>query len=181
MVKMDVGCFIDGYISVAAHTLIVGPCGSPEEPITGRQADVMMAAITACEVAVSLLRPGNTNSQITSAVAKVAHAYSVRTVAGVLSHRLKRFVIDSNKMILLREDVDQKVENQTFELNEAYALDIIMSSGEGKPREAQTRTTVFKRAVAARVNLTSGSPVSLKTCHCSLSSDDKLRSRKVTG
>ena len=34
-------------------------------------------------------------------------------------------------MILLREDVDQKVDDQTFELNEVYAVDIAMSTGEG--------------------------------------------------
>lgn len=50
-------------------------------------------------------------------------------------------------MILLREEADQKIEVCTFEPNEVYAVDIAVSSGEGKPRELDTRTTVFKRIV----------------------------------
>jgi hypothetical protein len=50
-------------------------------------------------------------------------------------------------MILLREEAEQKIETCTFEPNEVYAVDIAVSSGEGKPRELDTRTTVFKRVV----------------------------------
>ena len=59
---------------------------------------------------------------------------------------MKRYVIDGNKMVQLREETD-KVEGCTFEVNEVYAIDIAVSSGEGKPRELDTRTTVFKRVV----------------------------------
>jgi len=147
MVKFDVGCYIDGYIAVAAHTLIVGDCSTPDKPITGPQADVLQAAHLASDIALKLLQPGNTNSQVTHAISKVADTFCVRPIVGVLSHQMKRFVIDGNKVILLREEVDQKVENQSFELNEVYSVDIAMSTGEGKPRENQARTTVFKRAV----------------------------------
>jgi hypothetical protein len=47
----------------------------------------------------------------------------------------------------VREEPDQKVESHTFEENEVYAVDVAMSSGEGKPKESEQRTTVFKRAV----------------------------------
>jgi curved DNA binding protein len=93
------------------------------------------------------LRPGNTNSQVTKAIDKVAQDFGVKACAGVLSHRMKRFVIDGNKVILLREDTDQKVEDSCFELNEVYSIDIAMSTGEGKPKEMEARTTVFKRSV----------------------------------
>lgn len=148
IVKLDVGCHIDGYISVAAHTLVVGnPPEAAESNVTGSKADVMQAAYLAGEVATKLLQPGNTNYQVTQAIAKVAQTFGVRAVMGVLGHQMKRFVIDGNKVILLREEVDQKVENQTFELNEVYSIDVAMSTGDGKPRETETRTTVFKRAV----------------------------------
>ena len=62
-------------------------------------------------------------------------------------HQMKRFVIDGNKVVSQKEDVDQHVEEMTFEENEVYAVDIVMSSGEGKPKERDQRTTVFKRAV----------------------------------
>lgn len=153
MVKLDVGCYIDGYIAVAAHTLIVGDSEIPDTPITGIQADVLRAAQVAAEVSTKLLQPGNTNSQITQAISKIAENFDVRPIAGCLSHQLKRFVIDGNKAIILREEAEQKVENRTFEVNEVYCIDIAMSSGEGKPRETEARTTVFKRAVVNRVRM----------------------------
>mmetsp|Transcript_7509 Transcript_7509/g.24787 ORF Transcript_7509/g.24787 Transcript_7509/m.24787 type:complete len:342 (+) Transcript_7509:251-1276(+) len=147
LVKADVGCYIDGYMSVAAHSFIVGSQPTVQYPLTGVRADVMMAAHVASEVAVKLMQPGNTNSQVTQAISKVAEAYGVFTVAGVLSHKLKRFVIDGNKAIAMCDDAEHKVETHTFELNEAYAVDIVMSSGDGRLKEAEARATIFKRAV----------------------------------
>ena len=51
-----------------------------------------MAAITASEVAAKLIKPGNTNQQVTDAMAKVAEAYGVSAVQGTLMHQLKRYV-----------------------------------------------------------------------------------------
>ncbi|MBA0551531.1 hypothetical protein Golob_022410, partial [Gossypium lobatum] len=53
MVKIDMGCHIDGFIAVVAHTHVV-----QSGPITGKQADVVAAANTAAEVALRLVRPG---------------------------------------------------------------------------------------------------------------------------
>jgi len=147
LVKLDIGCYVDGYIAVAAHTMVCGEQPSPEKPLLGPQADALHAAHIAGEVALKLLRPGNTNSQVTKAISKVAEDFGVSACSGVLSHRMKRFVIDGNKVILLREDTDQKVEDFSFELNEVYSIDIAMSTGEGKPKEMESRTTIFKRSV----------------------------------
>ena len=51
--RSDMGCHIDGFIAVVAHTHVV-----QEGPITGRAADVIAAANTAAEVALRLVRPG---------------------------------------------------------------------------------------------------------------------------
>mmetsp|Transcript_7216 Transcript_7216/g.21287 ORF Transcript_7216/g.21287 Transcript_7216/m.21287 type:complete len:189 (+) Transcript_7216:170-736(+) len=51
MVKLDVGCYVDGYIAVAAHTMVCGKQPSVDQPISGPQADVLHAAHIACEVA----------------------------------------------------------------------------------------------------------------------------------
>uniref|UniRef100_A0A7S2UWR2 Peptidase M24 domain-containing protein n=1 Tax=Fibrocapsa japonica TaxID=94617 RepID=A0A7S2UWR2_9STRA len=159
VVKIDLGCHIDGYIAVAAHTAIVGAAGDGEAtgaavpgsvggpPAEGPLANVVLAAHTAGEVALKTLKPGNTNQMVTDAIAKVAEAYNVQCVSGTLMHQMKRYVIDGNKVIILRQDVEQRVEECTFEPYEVYAIDIAMSTGEGKPRETDTRTTVFKRAV----------------------------------
>ncbi|KAI3844394.1 hypothetical protein MKX03_019893 [Papaver bracteatum] len=47
------GCHIDGFISVVAHTHVL-----QEGPVTGTAADVIGAANTAAEVALRLVRPG---------------------------------------------------------------------------------------------------------------------------
>lgn len=43
-----------------------------------------------------------------------------------------RYVVDGNKVILLREEVDQKVDDVTFEQAEVYSIDVAFSSGEGE-------------------------------------------------
>jgi methionine aminopeptidase len=47
------GCHIDGFIAVVAHTHAIA-----NGPVTGRAADVLAAANTASEVAIRLVRPG---------------------------------------------------------------------------------------------------------------------------
>jgi methionine aminopeptidase len=49
----DLGCHIDGFVAVVAHTHML--C---DGPVKGRAADVLMACHTAAEVALRLVRPG---------------------------------------------------------------------------------------------------------------------------
>mmetsp|Transcript_14680 Transcript_14680/g.14780 ORF Transcript_14680/g.14780 Transcript_14680/m.14780 type:complete len:433 (-) Transcript_14680:235-1533(-) len=158
MIKIDLGVHVDGYISVVAHTHIVrtpvpvpeGDTPPPPPPppvVTGPRANTMNAAYTAAELAARLIKPGNTNKQVTEAIKKVAEIYGVNLIAGTVMHQMKRYIIDGNKMIILREEGDQKAEDCTFEQFEVYAVDVAMTSGDGKPREGDARTTVYKRAV----------------------------------
>jgi curved DNA binding protein len=146
VVKIDLGVHIDGYISQAAHTIVVGR--NPDEgPLTGKVADAICAAYFAAECAIRLLRPGQTNTAITKAIRKVADIFHVNPVEGVLSHEVKRNLIDGNNVIIQRPEVDQNVEEFSFEQNQVFVIDISMSTGEGKTREIDSRTTIFKRAV----------------------------------
>jgi hypothetical protein len=43
-------------------------------------------------VALRLIKPGNTNQQVTAALAAVARAYDVNAVQGTLMHQMKRSV-----------------------------------------------------------------------------------------
>jgi len=69
---------------------------------------------------------------VTEAIQKVAAAYDCKIVEGVLSHQLKQFVIDGNKVILSVTSPEMKVDEVEFEENEVYAVDIVTSTGEGK-------------------------------------------------
>lgn len=144
------GVQIDGFISEAATTAIVG---SGENPTTGKAADVICAAYYGAEVAHRLIRPGGKNTEVTEALAKVAELFHCKPVEGVLSHQLKRYVIDASQVILNRATEDQQVEEFTFEAGEVYSVDIVMSTGEGKTREGDARTTVYKRVVESNYQL----------------------------
>merc|ERR1712187_775831 len=63
------------------------------------------------------------------------------------SHQLKKHVIDGSRFISNVENLEEKNETFEFEANEVYCVDVVMSTGEGKGREAELRSTVFKRAV----------------------------------
>ncbi|XP_031396369.1 ERBB-3 BINDING PROTEIN 1-like [Punica granatum] len=149
IVKIDMGCHIDGFIAIVAHTHVL-----QEGPVTGRAADVIAAANTAAEVALRLVRPGKKNKDVAEAIQKVAAAYDCKIVEGVLSHQLKQFVIDGNKVILSVSNPDTRVDEAEFEENEVYAVDIVTSTGEGKPKLLdEKQTTIYKRAVDRNYHL----------------------------
>ena len=56
----DLGVHVDGFIANVAHTVVA--TNDPQQAITGRKADVICAAHFAGEIALRLLRPGNTVS-----------------------------------------------------------------------------------------------------------------------
>jgi len=149
IVKIDMGCHIDGFIAVVGHTCVV-----QEGPITGRAADVIAAAKTAADVALRLVRPGKKNKDVTEAIQRVAAAYDCKIAEGVLSHQMKQFVIDGNKVILSVSNPDTRVDDAEFEENEVYAIDIVTTTGDGKLKLLDEKeTTIYKRAVDKNYHL----------------------------
>jgi methionine aminopeptidase len=88
----QLGVHIDGFCAMAAHTAIIGCDDS--RPVVGPAADVIAAAHAAALVAVRLVKPGNKNTIVAEAIKRVAEVYGVTPLTGVLSHNLKRFVVD---------------------------------------------------------------------------------------
>lgn len=127
----DLGAHIDGFIAVVAHTIIVG--ASSENKVTGRRADVILAAHFASQAALRLLKPGNDTYAITNAVQRVAGSFSCKPVEGMLSHQLKQFKIDGEKTIIQNPNDAQKKEHEKFEFDkhEVYGMDVLISTGEG--------------------------------------------------
>jgi len=147
LVKIDLGAHLDGYAAVSAHSLVVGG------EATGPAAAVMAAAETAAELAHRMLKAGNKNTAITEMFAKVASDFGVNVVQGVLSHTMNRHVIDGEKCIISKADHDNKVEEFEFQPNDVYAIDIVMSTGEGKPKNTDAKPSVFKRNIDKKVQL----------------------------
>jgi curved DNA binding protein len=139
--KIDMAIHIDGFIAAGAHTVVVG-----DDKVEDKRADVIMAAWNAAEAALRLVQVGNTNTMVTEAFSKVAEEFKCKPVQGVLSHQLKKHVIDGNQSIISVETPEEKVDEFEFEMNEVYCLDVVMSTGDGRSKETELRSTVFKRA-----------------------------------
>ena len=63
VVKIDLGAHFDGFMALVAHTIVVQ--ADPNAPVTNRQADAILAAYKGVQAAFRLLKPGNTNTQVT--------------------------------------------------------------------------------------------------------------------
>jgi curved DNA binding protein len=161
IVKMDLGCHIDGYIAVAAHTCVVPE--SPDTPPTLEDAqvtgNVAVAAYNAMLVAAATIAAGKKNTDVTKAVERVAQAYGVTPISSVRMHQMKRYVLDGVKEVALKEPTAEEIATEerlpecTFEQNEVYAVDVAMSTGDGNARPGDLRTTVFKRNVEHQYSL----------------------------
>ncbi|CAL8275300.1 unnamed protein product [Boreogadus saida] len=145
LVKIDLGVHVDGFISNVAHSLVVGV--TKDAPLTGRKADVLRAAHLCAEAAIRLVKPGNKNSQVTDAWNKIAKSFKCSPIEGMLSHQLKQHIIDGEKTIIQNPNEQQRKDHEKaeFEVHEVYAVDVLISTGEGKAKDGGQRTTIYKR------------------------------------
>ena len=69
LVKIELGAHIDGFVALAAHTVAVQ--SDKNVAVVGVKADVTLAAYKATQAALRLIKPGNTNTQVTETIQKV--------------------------------------------------------------------------------------------------------------
>jgi curved DNA binding protein len=151
LVKLDLGVQINGFAAVLAHTIVVSEKG---DVVTGRKADVILAAYNALQAGLrQFYEKKFTNNQVTKTVKDVVSSYKATPVEGVLSHRMKRDIIDGTEVIINNQTVEQRVEERQFDYGDVFGFDVIVSSGEGKPRETGIKTSIFKRALETTYKL----------------------------
>ena len=148
MVKIELGTHIDGFISQTAHTLVVG--ASKENKVTGRKADALLACHLAAEAAHRLLKPGGSDEAVAETVQKIAEAFECKPIEGTQSFQMTRNEVCGEKTIVLNRGeaagaARKAVDKCEFAMNEVYSIDIAVSTGDGKPRPTDTRTTVHRR------------------------------------
>lgn len=161
VVKIDLGCHIDGYIAVAAHTLIVAESqDSSPMSVDMEMGNLAVATYNVMRLSVASIQAGTKNSDVTAVVKRIASHYNVSPISTVRMHQMKRFVIDGVKEVALREPTpedieagDEKLPECTFEQGEVYAIDVAMTTGDGKVRPSELRTTVYKRNVEVNYRL----------------------------
>lgn len=78
---------------------------------------------------------------------RAAHTRGASQIEGMLTHQITRNCIDGEKQIIQNPAEAHRKEHKecTFEVNEVYGIDVIATTGEGKSRLSELRTTVFKR------------------------------------
>jgi hypothetical protein len=76
---------------------------------------------------------------------------AIRTIA---RREGDEFVIDGNKVAQARASAELRAAEFEFEANEVYALDVVFSTGEGKPRCLDEKATnVYKRQLDKRYSV----------------------------
>uniref|UniRef100_A0A8D1GJV6 Peptidase M24 domain-containing protein n=1 Tax=Sus scrofa TaxID=9823 RepID=A0A8D1GJV6_PIG len=140
LVKIDLGVHVDGFITNVAHTFVVDVALGTQG--TGQNADVIKAAHLCAEAALCLVKPGNQNTQMTKAWNKVAHSriphsFNCTPIEGMLSHQLKQHVIDRENTIIKNTTDLQKKDHEK--------MDVLVSSGEGKAKDAGQRAIIYNR------------------------------------
>ena len=150
--KIDLGVQIHGFAAVLAHTVVV--TAKPDDKVTGAKANAVLAAYHSVHAALRMLKVNaSTNNDVTKSTQQICDDYNVKPVEGVLSHRMKRDIIDGIETIINKETIDQKVESRKFEYGDVFGLDVIVSTGEGKPKETGIKTTIYKRALETTYQL----------------------------
>ncbi|CAO3657498.1 unnamed protein product [Mucor hiemalis] len=150
VVKIELGVHIDGYIATAAHTTVVS--SNTQEAVTGRAADVVAATHFAYEAALRMLRPGVRASEITRVITEIAAYFRCQPVEGTFSSPMKRFVLRAGKDIenrFLDELLVQDLEKYDFEVeaNQAYQLNVILTTGSGEVKNTDYKPFVYQRDV----------------------------------
>ncbi|KAG5484334.1 hypothetical protein LSCM4_07900 [Leishmania orientalis] len=172
VVKVHVGCHLDGYPVSAARTVVVTASataaaaeGDEEESQRKRSSTTATTslrpavgnAIEAARVALltmmHALRPGALNADITDLIAAVGHHYGVQAVEGVLSNRSKRWVPDGIDCIIARrvtsDDPHQDVADCEVDEHQVWCLDVAFTNNDNyRITLSEKPVTLFRRTPA---------------------------------
>lgn len=151
LAKIDLGAHLDGFIVQVATTVLVS--SDPKASVSDKRAQVALGGYNAFLAAQRMIKLGANNRNVSEVVAKVCEEYGINPVEGALSHKLKKHLIDGSDVIMNKETPDKKVETFEFMPGDVIALSVYVSSGEGKTKEGDFRTTVFKRELDQQYNL----------------------------
>lgn len=148
--KIDLGVHIDGFPVNMAHTVVVGGAKEGDPNLK-----VVSAAYKGVETMVKSLAPGVSNLKITENLTKLFKDYGVTALEGVLSHEVGKYALNGDNCIGISADPKHKVNPTELQINQVFVLDVIVSANptEGKTKESELRTTVFKRNIDVTYDL----------------------------
>lgn len=140
-VKIHCGCHLDGYPVVAARTIVVptnnntsssSAANTDEAPLSRSASNAIEAARVALTGMIHMMRPGTANADVTDFISAVGHTYGAEAIEGVLSNRIKRWVLDGVDCIIGRRVIDTVPQQDVAECEVApfqvWALDIAFTN-----------------------------------------------------
>lgn len=142
VVRVDLAVHIDGYSAQVAHTVQVTENG--ELSADAKETNVITAAYAALNLAIRKMRPGVQTYEITELIEKAAQHFGVNPVEGVLSHVVKRYIIDGFRSIPNKKTPEHMVHEYPIEVAQVWALDVAFTTGKGKLKERDVRPSIFK-------------------------------------
>ncbi|KAI1104248.1 Creatinase/aminopeptidase [Jackrogersella minutella] len=162
-VKIQLGAQIDGFGSIVCNTIIVPPKDQPEDVVTGRSADLLLATYYANELLIRLMIPPGllasgsdeekakaaaakppTQTKITSLLDKVAKSYECSLVESTTSWLFDRNDIEGKKKIVIAPADNTKGEGSP-DIGEVWGVEMGISLGSGKVKELSQRPTLLRR------------------------------------
>lgn len=172
LVKIELGVHVDGYPALVGNSFICGESepeispqaksscpASREKTSKANLKKLIDATYEASQAVLEVLKVSNLNSEsglyqssqdsaaFSDVVCKVAQKHSLTAVQGALSYQIGRNSLDLPKQIPINlPDKDRKkVPTFYFQEGESYAVDVVLSTGDGKIRAGSVKTCIFRR------------------------------------
>jgi len=151
LVKIDIGAYIDGYAAIIGHTFVLG--ASKDNKVTGRKADVILAAYNCAEAALRLVKPGRDKKAVTEPICLTAADFNCKLLENCVFYGMEKNVYDNKNTLTINQSEEvkkaekiEKTEKLTeFEVNQVWTVDVTVTTGDGKVKERETKTTMYKR------------------------------------
>ncbi len=162
-VKIQLGAQIDGLGSIVCDTVLVAPEDKPQDVVSGRPADLLLATHYANELLLRLMLPPGllatgtdeekakasvakppTQSRMTALLEKIAKSYDCNLVESTTSWLFDRNEIEGKKKIVIAPGEGSKGDGVP-ELGEVWGVEIGMSLGSGKVKQLEQRPTLHRR------------------------------------
>ncbi|SBS80408.1 proliferation-associated protein 2g4, putative [Plasmodium ovale] len=150
VVKICLGCHIDGHISMVGHTLYI--CNE-NEIIEGPKAEVLKNAHILSQLFLKSLKVGINASDITKNIQKACEELKCNVISNCVTYQIKKYILEGSKYIVLKENPENKVEDFQVEPDDIYIIDVMVTTGDGKIKESDHKTTIYKREVQKNYHL----------------------------